>query len=136
MGRRPTRTPKPSIQSLGRCSRLISPSPYLDRSFHRKKLSFLEKKPNNESENESSFEPLEPLKYDDSAEDSDYDINDDLIFNQDIDDNEEKKECSNQRRGTTKDLIDEIENLSIRSNKKKQKKSAPKKKKKKKKKKK
>lgn len=110
--RRPTRTPKPcSQQSNAPLSRLCSPSPYLDRSFQRKKLYFGQSNENDQEEQEASssseYLPDESLYFDPEDNDDDDDFHDYSHCN---------VQADASKRGRTQDLIDEIENLSIRSN--------------------
>eukprot|EP00483_Globobulimina_turgida_P000085 UN00085 len=114
--RRPTRAPKPSTQSHGGRSRILcSPSPFLDRSFQRKKLLFDEKLSHSYDE--------ESLEYDDSnhsesksESESEYDVNQDLNDTQSTYDEYNEYEYQIQIKSNRNDLVNDIENLSIHSN--------------------
>ena len=121
--RRPTRTPKPS----GQKSRLCSPSPFLDRSFHRKKLLFAaSKNDDDESVESSGAERSESLEYDppsDKGTDSEYDIAEDLneLQHDEEDDDDEYEYHSNDEQKSSKRshsnssdcLVSDMENMQI-----------------------
>ena len=121
--RRPTRTPKPFTPQSA-VKRLCSPSPFLDRSFQRKKLYFGgHTSPNDsddesqESSSESEYFPDESLFFDPDDEDEEYHDYDCCGTIENIE--EEKQEFENKnapKRGRTIELINDIENLSIQSN--------------------
>eukprot|EP00486_Rosalina_sp_Unknown_P013202 CAMPEP_0201592654 /NCGR_PEP_ID=MMETSP0190_2-20130828/190488_1 /ASSEMBLY_ACC=CAM_ASM_000263 /TAXON_ID=37353 /ORGANISM="Rosalina sp." /LENGTH=669 /DNA_ID=CAMNT_0048051523 /DNA_START=23 /DNA_END=2032 /DNA_ORIENTATION=- len=122
--RRPTRTPKPSTPQSA-AKRLCSPSPFLDRSFQRKKLYFggssstKNDKEQRESE-DSEYNPDESLFFDEEEEEYEESTEyHDYGYSNNNNEEEKQDKFSNlpkfnlTPRGNTTDLLTDIQNLSI-----------------------
>eukprot|EP01084_Bolivina_argentea_P138376 243622_1 len=117
--RRPTRTPKPSIPSSGVKSRLCSPSPYLDRSFQRKKLLFNQPQyDSSENEDETEESPSFDFTYD--IDDLNTSTNTMEIMYPDEYKNDkhisQEIKSMQKTRGSTSELLHDISNLSLSAN--------------------